>query len=362
MSLHHTPLHASHVALGGRMVPFAGFEMPVMYRGVRKEHHAVREVGGLFDVSHMGEVFFRGPEATAAVSRLVSNDVSRLADGQAQYNAVCNERGGVVDDVVVYRFSEEEWMICVNAANRDKDYRWFVDRTEAVGVEIVDEGSAWAQIAVQGPRAEPLLNGLAEPELCDLPSFHHRRGRVAGASDCVIARTGYTGEDGFEVFCAADHAEAVWQALLATEELQPIGLGARDTLRLEARLCLYGHELTDETSPWQAGIGRFVALDKPGGFIGQQALRRRRGKEPERLVGLVLQGKRIAREQMDVCHEGAVVGRVTSGTRSPTLGSSIALAYVHRDLCRPGTELIVDVRGREAPARVVRGPFYTRDA
>jgi aminomethyltransferase len=357
-----TPLYDLHLEHGGRMVPFAGFEMPVQYEGVLKEHETVRTAGGLFDVSHMGEVFFRGPGAIAAVNHLVTNDVSVLVDGQAQYNAVCNEAGGVVDDVVVYRFGPEEVMICVNASNREKDFAWFVSHTDRTDVEIVDEGDAWCQLAVQGRLAASVLAGLADADVAALGNYRFTRATVAGVEGCVVARTGYTGEDGFEVFAPASAGPALWKAILKAGggAIAPIGLGARDTLRLEARYCLYGHELNDETSPLQAGLGWITALKKAE-FVGREALLARKGKEARRLVGLVLEGKRIAREGMDVVHEGEVVGTVTSGTRSPTLGVAIALAYVRADLTQPGTALTVDVRGRDAHGSVVKGPFFKRD-
>lgn len=364
MTLRRTVFYPDHLAAGGRMVPFAGFELPVQYAGLKQEHAAVRERVGLFDVSHMGEVFVRGPEALAAVQHLVTNDVSRLSDGQAIYTCMCNPEGGVIDDLVVYRLDDEEFLICVNAANRSKDFA-FMQEHNPHGADLVDEGDSWAQLAIQGPLAEQVLQRLMEEHLGDLPRYtmFFDRSCVGGVEGCYVARTGYTGEDGFEIFAPASSARPLWVALLEAgqgEGLQPCGLGARDTLRLEAAMHLYGHELSEETTPWQAGLGGVVAIDKAEPFVGRQALIDRKGKAPERLIALVLRDKRIPRPDMNLVSQGEVVGRVTSGTLSPTLGYGIALGYVRSDLARIGQELSVDVRGRLASAEVVRRPFYKR--
>ncbi|MFK7930164.1 MAG: glycine cleavage system aminomethyltransferase GcvT [Myxococcota bacterium] len=361
MSMRRTPLYDEHVAAGARMVPFAGFEMPVQYSGLIEEHNTVRNAVGLFDVSHMGEVFVRGPHALYAVQYLISNDASRLADGEALYTVMCNESGGVVDDLVVYRLGSEEYLICVNAANRDKDLA-FMLANNPHEAEIVDEGDDWCQLAIQGPKAVDVLATLTDVNVVDMKNYTGAFGAVAGVPDCLVARTGYTGEDGFEVFGPADAAVTLWRALIEAggdHSIQPIGLGARDTLRLEARMHLYGHELTDDTSPWQAGLGRVVDMDK-GDFIGKEALIGRKGNESHRLVALRMTGKRNAREEMNVMDGETVVGHVTSGTRSPTLGHGIAMAYVQRAFFKAGTELTVDVRGRKAPCIVHKGAFYKR--
>lgn len=363
MSLRHTPLHGAHVALGARMVPFAGFEMPVQYEGLKAEHTAVRTAAGLFDVSHMGEVFIRGPKALGAVQNLITNDASRLADGEALYTVMCNERGGVVDDLVVYRLDAEEYLICVNAANRAKDYGFMV-ANNPFDAEISDEGDDWCQLAIQGPKAAEIVASLTDLPAMDMVNYTGQRGTVAGVEGCLLARTGYTGEDGFEVFGPPARALTLWNAIFeagADHGIVPVGLGARDTLRLEAKMHLYGNELTDDTSPWQAGLARVVKLDK-GEFVGKAALQSRKGNETSRLVGLKMTGKRIARGGMDVTLEGKVVGHVTSGTRSPTLGEGIAMAYVDRGLHRPGTALEVDCRGKPAPAIVHKGAFYRRSS
>jgi len=359
-----TPLHAEHVEAGARMVEFAGYEMPVTYSGLIEEHLRVRRTVGMFDVSHMGEVSVRGPRACDALQWLLSNDVGALRAGNAQYHVMCNEGGGAVDDLFVYHRAEDDYLVVVNAANRAKDFSWMVAHNPFPDeASFTDVTEAWALLAVQGPEAEHTLQPLVDGDLSAVSSRGLIEATVAGVTDCIVARTGYTGEDGFEVFVPAEQSPSVWRAIMdagAPFEILPCGLGARDTLRLEVRNPLYGHELTDETSPFQAGLGFAVALDKPGGFLGAGALRQRRGNEPERLVGVVLEGKRIARDGMDVLFEDQIVGRVTSGTRSPSLQQGICLAYVRRDLVRPGTRLTVDVRGREAHGEVIRGPFYTR--
>ncbi|MFT4625586.1 MAG: aminomethyltransferase [Myxococcota bacterium] len=364
MGLRRTPFHALHVEAGARMVPFAGFEMPVQYTGVGVEHATVRERAGLFDVSHMGEVRVRGSGAEMALQRLLSNGILRLRDGRAQYNAMCNTRGGVVDDVFVYRIAADDFMVCVNAANREKDFAWMLEHASAADVHLEDEGDAWAQLAVQGPAAVRIVDALTEGvALAEVKRHGFVRATFAGIPGCLVARTGYTGEDGFEVFLPAHLAEPAWGALLtegAGAGLAPIGLGARDTLRLEAGNCLYGHELTDDTSPIQAGLGWITKLRKPGGFVGSDAIAARSETDTRKLVRLVMQGKRIPREGMDVLLEGERVGVVTSGTKGPTVGRGIALAYVDNALGTPGTELVIDVRGRPEPADVIDGAFYRR--
>jgi aminomethyltransferase len=365
MELLRTPFHSLHVAAGARMVPFAGFDMPVQYQGVNAEHLAVRRSVGLFDVSHMGEVRVRGPEAIRAVSRLVTNDVASTVAGQAQYNCMCNDNGGIVDDLVVYRIADDDVLVCVNAANRAKDFAWMVAHNEfPEGAVFTDEGNDWAQIAIQGRNGLATCQALTDQDLAPLANYRFTRGRFAGVDGCVIARTGYTGEDGFEVFVPAGDAEPVWGRVLeagAPYGIVPVGLGARDTLRLEVRFPLYGHELDDDTSPLQAGLAWVTKLDKPGGFVGRDAIAARKGKESHRLAGLVVDGTRIAREGMTVLHDGANVGRVTSGTRAPSVEKSVALAYLRADLAKPGTRVTIDVRGKPAEADVVAGPFYKRD-
>ena len=359
MELRRTPFFDQHVAAGAKMVPFAGFEMPVTYAGVKEEHLNTRANVGLFDVSHMGEVRVRGPKAEDALMWLLSNAIKRLKPGHAQYNAMCNPEGGVVDDVFVYRVAAEDFVVCVNAANREKDFAWMTANNPH-GAEMVDEGDQWAQVAIQGPKGVDVVQALVGFDAAAVERHQFVQGTFAGIDGCLIARTGYTGEDGFEVFLPADHAAPAWAAILeagAPHGIAPVGLGARDTLRLEVRNCLYGHELTDATSPLQAGLGWIVKLKKPGGFIGAEAIEARRGTDPRVLVGLVMEGKRIAREGMAVSIGGTVVGEVTSGTLGPSVGKPVALAYVNASHKAPGTRLTVDVRGREAHGVVVEGSF-----
>lgn len=354
-----TPLWSEHRALGAKLVPFAGWEMPVSYRGILAEHRAVRSSAGLFDVSHMGEIELSGPRAADLCQRLTTNDVRRLAVGQVQYTLLCREEGGVVDDTTLYRVGETRYFFCVNAANTAKDVEWI--RQHAAGSEVTDLSAETALLALQGPRAAKILGTLTTATLAELKSFGCVEAVVAGVP-ALISRTGYTGEDGFELFTRADHAGALWAALLESGRahgLEPAGLGARDTLRLEAALPLYGNELDDSTTPLAAGLDRFVKLDGED-FIGRAALVGERREGSRRLVGIELVEPGIARRGYPILAEGEVVGSVTSGAHSPTLGRSIALAYVDERFASVGTALAVEIRGRAAGARVVRTPFYRR--
>jgi aminomethyltransferase len=355
-----TPLYDVHVQSGARMVEFAGWDMPVQYAGLLDEHEAVRTRAGLFDVSHMGEVVFRGPKALEALNRIFTNDLTKVADGQAQYGCLCREDGGIVDDVVVYRRSAEDLLVCVNAGNRQKDFEWL--RDHAGGAQVANESDDWAQIALQGPRAQAILQPLTAADLSKLKAFRFTEGKVAGVP-CTIARTGYTGEDGFELFCRSSDGVSLWKALVEAgkpEGLVPAGLGARDTLRLEVAYRLYGSDMDDATTPLEAGLGWVVKFDK-GDFIGRDAMLRQKERGlPRKLVGFVLTDPGIARHGFDVLHDGEKAGIVTSGTRSPTLKTSIGLAFVPPSLAAEGSTFAVDVRGRPASAQVVKTPFYTR--
>lgn len=359
--LRRTPYYDAHVALGGKMVPFAGFELPVQYpAGLAAEHTAVRTAAGLFDVSHMGELRVRGPGAVEQLSALLSGDVRGMQVGQASYHMLCNERGGIVDDVFAYRLADDDFLVCVNAANRAKDYDWFKAHWRHDDATVTDEGDAWAQLAIQGPSAVDVLAALCGDDVRDQAARTFTQRYVGSSAGVLVARTGYTGEDGFELFIPVDEAMAVWEQVLLTAGatgLVPCGLGARDTLRLEARNCLYGHEIDDDTTPWQAGLGWTLDMDKAGGFVGSRALAKAKGSAKKRLVGLVMQDKRIPRDGMRIFAADVHVGDVTSGTRSPTTGAGIALGYVERSHGRPGTELTVDVRGKQSPAVVHKGSF-----
>jgi len=351
-----TPLYEEHRSLGARLVDFAGWEMPVQYEGIKAEHQAVRNHAGLFDVSHMGEAFFRGPGAEEAVQRLITRDVSRLDEGQAGYSAVCYEDGGTVDDVIVYR-RPDDFLVVVNASNREKDLEHFRANTEDLDVEISDETVDWGLLALQGPEAEALLQELTETDLSALKPFRFAEGEVADAQT-IISRTGYTGEDGFELYLSSDDAPRVWRELLEAGAT-PAGLGARDTLRLEAGMCLYGNELDPETTPLEAGIGFAVHLDKEQEFIGQDALKKEKEEGlRKKLVGFEVDGRGIARHDYPIRVEEDTVGKVTSGTLSPTLNKAIGLALVS-----PGVEDRFEVVIRERPveAHTVELPFYKRE-
>ncbi len=365
-TLRRTPLYEEHLALGAKMIPFAGWEMPIQYpTGIVAEHRAVRGAAGLFDLSHMGEVFVRGPQARAAVDHLVSSDIAGLQVGQARYGLLCNERGTIVDDVIVYRLEPETYLIVVNASNREKDVE-HLRRHVPREIDLEDASLDTALLAVQGPRAAVILASVTDLEIREatvesVAPFGVVAARVGGAR-AHVARTGYTGEDGFEVFLPWERATGPWSRLLAAGAalgLVPCGLGARDTLRLEARYSLYGNEIDETTDPIEAGLGWTCHLDKD--FVGRDAIARAKERGPSRrIVGLVVDGG-VARHGFPVVSDGREVGQVTSGTFGPTVGKNIALAYVLVALAKAGTELAVRIRGRDAPARVVRTPFFKRE-
>ena len=356
-----TPLYATHRRAGAKVVEFAGWEMPVQYRGVIEEHLAVRCRAGLFDVSHMGEIEIMGADAVEFCQRISANDVARMKVSQAQYNLLLNDRGGVVDDVIFYRLEPNHFLICVNAANSDKDFHWL--REHAGGeVEIADVSARYAQLALQGPLAERILQSLTALTLGEIKSFHFGVGDVASIR-CLVARTGYTGEDGFELYCESGDAERLWNALMefgASEGLVPVGLGARDTLRLEKAYPLYGHELDDTTTPLEAGLDWVTKFSKPA-FIGREVLVRQKEEGVNRrLVGLELREPGIARSDYSLFKDGQPVGRVTSGTKSPSLGKSIALGYVASEAAGIGNAIDAEIRGRKVRCEVVPLPFYRR--
>ena len=360
-ALRRTPLYARHAQAGARLVPFAGFEMPVQYTGIVAEHRAVRSAAGLFDVSHMGQLHLAGAGATASIDRLVSCRTARFAFGQIRYGLLCNEKGGVVDDITVYRSGEQEFFLCVNAANIAKDAEW-VRSHLAPDTDFEDRSEATALLALQGPASAPLLSALSDADPAELGRFRFADFRIAG-QHVVVSRTGYTGSDGFELYLPEAGANALWDALLDAGEslgIVPAGLGARDTLRLEAALPLYGHELDDDGSPLEAGLSRFVDLDR-GGFIGATAVAARLARGHDRqLVGFVLDDRGVARADYPLCHEGVQIGRVTSGSPSPSLGKSIGLGYVPPSLAQPGTLLTVEIRGRQIAAHIVKTPFVSK--
>jgi aminomethyltransferase len=345
-TLQRTPLHERHVALGARMVPFAGWEMPVQYEGVRQEHMAVRTDAGVFDVSHMGEIEIEGPRAHELLQQLLSNDLDRVAPGRAQYTLLTNESGGILDDLIVYRLDRHRSLLVANAANDEADYRWLKER-EISGSDVRHVSRDYALLAVQGPRA------LSRLELDPAAQFTFVDGTIAGV-DVLIARTGYTGELGCELLCMADDATRLWDAILA-RGIAPCGLGARDTLRLEACLPLHGNDISPETDAISAGLDWACSLEKR--FTGVDALRRVAEEGPARkLVAFVMEEKAIPRPGMSI--EGG--GEVTSGTHSPLLDVGIGMGYVPSATAEPGTDLTIDVRGRPRRARVARKPIYAR--
>lgn len=356
-----TPLYDTHVRAGGRMVDFAGWELPVQYSGILAEHRAVRGAAGLFDVSHMGEIAVTGPHALAALQHLVTNDLASMKPGDARYSPMCYADGGAVDDLLVYLRGQDDYLVVVNASNKDKDFQWMLENNP-FNADIRDVSAQWAQLALQGPRAQDILGKLIDGSALPVKNYTFTEHALLGAP-CILSRTGYTGEDGFEVYCPPATAPKLWGALLEAGEehgLIPCGLGARDTLRLEAAMPLYGHELTAEITPLEAVLGRFVKLDKAG-FIGREALlaQKEAGLMRKR-VGLELLDRGIAREGATVLAGEQAVGHVTSGTMAPWLNRTIAMALVPPAMAAEGTELQVDVRGRRIPAKVVKLPFYKR--
>jgi aminomethyltransferase len=357
-----SPLHEVHVAAGARLVDFAGWRMPIQYTGVIDEHRTVRERAGLFDVSHMGEARVRGAEAESYLQRLTCNDVARLRPGRAQYTALTTENGCFVDDMLIYQLDDSDYLLVLNAGNTDKDLGWLRSHRESFDASLDDESLDWALLALQGPQAETILKTLTEVPLQDLRYYGVARAAVGGV-DCIISRTGYTGEDGFELYTASAEATQLWYDLLgagAPHGLIPAGLGARDTLRLEAGMALYGNDIDETTTVYEADLGWIVKLKK-GDFIGREALARQAEQGVTRkLVGFTMHGRAIARHGFPALREGEPVGRVTSGSFSPTLEKSIGLAYLPLALTEPGSGFEVDIRGRSEPATVVETPFYKR--
>ncbi len=364
MELLKTPLYEAHVAAGGKIVPFAGFHLPVQFEGIVAEHARVRSAVGLFDVSHMGEITLDGPRAAAFADEVVSNSVAKLSDGQICYTVACNERGTVLDDLLVYRYSAERVLLVVNAVNVDKIFRHLVSLSPRL-VDIRNRTAEIGQIAVQGPRSSELMLrtgffAAARRRIAELPYYWFFPFEIGG-EEIVVSRTGYTGEHGYEIYLPARLAPAVWSELLEAGDdlgVGPIGLGARDTLRFEPCFCLYGHELDEETSPLEAGLSWLVKLGKEK-FIGREALLREKERGPARkLVGLELFGRQIARQGFPVLQNGKAVGKVTSGTFAPTLQRSLALALVRSDSEEGAGPYTVDVRGKAAEAKIVPAPFY----
>lgn len=375
ITLHKTALNAVHRALGAKMVDFGGWEMPVEYPssgGLVAEHKAVRTGVGVFDVSHMGDIRVSGgataKAALRAVEHITMNQVSRLAIGQAQYSAMLYPQGTFVDDVIVHRLEDDDFLLVINAGTREKDVNWVRENTQGFDCAVIDLSDNYTQLAIQGPRAMALLQKLTDVALGGLRSYWFTRGAVCGVKNVLIARTGYTGEDGFEIYVPSDMtvSEEVWEKVLGAGRefgIVPCGLGARNTLRLEARLSLYGHEISQDINVWEAGLGHFCKLDK-GEFIGCNALLRAKTAGLKRmLVGLEMVERGIARDGYRCLDEsGKAIGVITSGSPSPTLGKNIGLAFVPSEMTDVGSTVYVDVRGQKVKARVVPTPFYKRSA
>lgn len=362
-----TALDALHRSLGATMTDFAGWDMPLRYASERDEHNAVRTKAGLFDLSHMGEITVTGPQAAALLDYALVGNIGGVATGRARYTMICQEDGGILDDLIVYRLGDTEYMVVANASNAQIVLDALTERAEGFDAAVRDDRDAYALIAVQGPESSGILKSLTDADLDGLKYYAGLPGTVAGVP-ALIARTGYTGEDGFELFVEPRHAETLWQALTeagAPAGLVPCGLSCRDTLRLEAGMPLYGHELTTSLTPFDAGLGRVVKFEKEGDFVGRKALEaaaeRAATNPPRKLVGLVALGRRVPRAGMAVVAGGEVVGEVTSGAPSPTLGKPLAIAYVDAAHAAPGTEGVgVDIRGTHEPYEVVALPFYKR--
>ena len=361
MEAKRTPLYKMHRALGARMIEFGGWQMPVHYTGILAEHRAVRAQVGLFDLSHMGEIEIAGPLASAVCQELFVTDIARIRIMQAQYSVMCFADGGIVDDVIIYCLAEERYLVCVNAANRTTDYEWMVEHNHG-RAEVTDRSDEYALVALQGPQAQTVLSQLTPHDLSAIRRYWAAQGEVAGVPT-LLARTGYTGEDGFELFVPAERAEHIWQACSEAggpSNLVPVGLGARDTLRLEAGYLLYGNDIDAQTTPLEAGLQRLVHFEA-GAFIGSEALRKQQtGGIEKHLVGIKMEGAGIPRRGYTIWSGDQEVGAVTSGTQSPMLGVGIALGYVSPSCTDSGTPLAVAIRNRHVPATVVKTPFYRR--
>lgn len=359
-TLKRTPLHDVHVALGAKIVPFAGYEMPVQYpTGITAEHIAVRQACGMFDVSHMGEVIVRGPDAIHFVSSVTSNDVAALAVGQVQYSTLLREDGTIVDDLLVYRFADH-LMLVINASNRDKDIAHLEAHRTGFDCTMTDISDATALLAIQGPNAPAIVTSLSEVPLDGIKYYWFTQGNVAGVP-CIISRTGYTGELGFELYFDASQAVAVWNAVMGAGSVTPAGLGCRDSLRLEAGMSLYGNELDDRTTPLEAGLNWLVKLAKAEPFLGKDVLVRQHADGTDRkLVGFTIDERAIPRHGHGVVYGGVLIGEVCSGCMSPTLGAPIGTCYLPSAAAVEGTQFEIDIRGKKLPARVVKLPFYKR--
>jgi len=354
-----TPLYDDHIKLNGKMVEFAGFSMPVQYSGVIKEHINTRTNIGLFDVSHMGEIIVEGDNAVEYLNNIISNDISTSYDGRAQYTPLLNDHGGIIDDIIIYRFNEKKYFICVNASNQDKDFAWFKENNNH-GVSITNLSDEYVQIAVQGPKSIQLLEDITGLELSKVKYYHFIIDKFPGNIETIYSKTGYTGEKGFELYVSPDNGSKVWNTLLEEGkkyDILPVGLGARDTLRLEKGFPLYGHELSDEISPLEAGLNRFVKLDKKS-FLSKNILMEQQEKGlKKKLYGFKMIERGIAREHYKVILNGKEAGFVTSGTHSPILKEGIGMAYINDSNLDLETEIAIEIRGKGIKAKITKTPF-----
>lgn len=360
LNMKDTALTPTHIALNARMVPFAGFNMPVSYEGVNAEHETVRNAVGVFDVSHMGEFLITGKHALELIQKISSNDASKLVDGKAQYSCMPNMQNGIVDDLIIYRFNEEKYLLVVNASNIDKDWNW-ISQHNTMDASIRDLSDHYSLLAIQGPKAAEAMQSLTEVDLKDLKFYTFKVAEFAGAQNVIISATGYTGSGGFEIYCKNEDAQTIWDRVFeagANYGIKPVGLAARDTLRLEMGFCLYGNDIDDTTSPIEAGLGWITKFNKE--FINSEALKEEKERGPRRkLVGFQMEERAIPRKGYEIFdNNGKVIGAVTSGTMSPSLGMGIGMGYVPAEVATPGSKINIQVRNKALPATVVKLPFY----
>ena len=363
-NLKRTSLYEKHVEWGGKIIDFAGWELPVQYEGLVAEHHAVRNEAGLFDVSHMGEVSVKGKDAGKFVQYLVTNDTSVMDDNQVIYAQMCYEHGGIVDDLLVYKYDDQEFFLVINASNVQKDFAWMQEVAKGFELDLVNLSDEYSEIAIQGPNAEEILQKLTEFDLSEIKFFYLKRDVEIDGVKCLVSRTGYTGEDGFEIYMGHEHAPKIWDSILKAGEplgIKPAGLGARDTLRFEATLPLYGQEIDKDISPLEAGLGYFVKLDN-GDFIGRDALIKQKEEGLKRkLVGFEMIGKGIPRHEYRVLKDGQDIGFVTTGYKSPTTGRTVGLALVDIEHSKMDTTFDIQIRQKVSPARIVSKRFYQKN-
>jgi aminomethyltransferase len=358
-----TPLFETYKEHGGKVIDFGGWELPVQFSSIKEEHEAVRTKAGLFDVSHMGEFDVRGPNALSFLQHTMTNDVSKLQNGQAQYTAMCYEDGGTVDDLLIYKRNDNDYLLVVNASNIEKDFEW-LKRHKTEGMELINVSQEYAQLAIQGPQAEMILQKLTDTDLSQIGFFRFQEDVLLAGVSALVSRTGYTGEDGFEIYLQAADAKKLWNAILeagSEDGLLPAGLGARDTLRFEAKLALYGQELTKDITPIEAGIGFAVKTDKEEDFIGKDVLaEQKKNGAPRKIVGIEMIDKGIPRSHYEVFNGDQKIGEVTTGTQSPTLKKNLGLVLIDKEFSEMGTEVEVQVRQKRLKAKVVPSPFYKR--